>query len=110
MDSHISSFQISTFIARLSPSETPDYTEAFFVVKHTSKNSETFFFRVISIPEGQVSILYTRPRCVKWHTEFVFNLETFLLKDKYRINSHVSLGFYLPLSDRFNFCDLTEMK
>jgi len=39
MDSHISSFQISTFIARLSMSETPDYTEAKFVVKHTWENN-----------------------------------------------------------------------
>ena len=64
MDSHISSFQISTFIASLSVSETPDYTEANIVVKHTSK-TENFSFVCFQFLKKQICILYIRPRSVK---------------------------------------------
>ena len=46
-------------------SETPDYTEANFVVKHTSKTEKLYSYESLKFPKRQVSILYIEMLVVK---------------------------------------------
>ena len=46
-------------------SETPDYTEAKFVVKHTSKIEKLFSLQLFQFPERQICILYVEIHFVK---------------------------------------------
>ena len=63
MDSHISSFQISTFIRHTSVSETPDYTEANFDVKHTSKPEKLFVSSYFNSEEASKYFLHSTFTC-----------------------------------------------
>ena len=75
-------------------SETPDYTEAIILVKHTSKTEELFSFPLFQFSKRQICILYIETPVVKAGSLFALNT---LIPSRQRLTTSIRLATPDPI-------------